>query len=86
VALKTVIDTFGMYAIEAYLLAQLTDVFSPTVVLNLDDATISRIAAESDESVAEREDLTKKLKVLDSTMKTMQRLRTITNAGRSSCI
>lgn len=75
-----------MYAIESCLLTKLTDVFNPTVVLNLDDATISRVAAESDESVAEREDLTKKLKVLDSTMKTMQQLRTILKAGRSLCV
>jgi hypothetical protein len=71
-----------MYAIDACLLTKLTDIFSPTVVFNLDDATISRIAAESGESIAEREDLTRKLKVLIETMKTLQWLRTIGNPGR----
>lgn len=82
VALKSVIDAFGMYATEACLLTKLTDIFNPTEVFKLDDAAISRIAAESDESVAEREDLTKKLNVLVPTMETLKRLRTIGNGGR----
>ncbi|KAK5044839.1 hypothetical protein LTR84_010377 [Exophiala bonariae] len=81
VALKSVIDTFGMYAVEACLMAKIGDIFTPMQVSMLDDAAINRIAAESDESIAEREDLTKKLKVLEQTMKTMERLRTFKDAG-----
>jgi len=49
--------------------------------VQLDDATVGRIAAESEESIVEREDLTKKLKILGQTMDTLKRLRTIRHAG-----
>lgn len=73
-----------MYAIEACLLVNLTNLFNPEVVFNLDDATISRIAAESEDSVLLRDEFTRKLKVLNSTMKTLQRLRSIRDSGSCS--
>jgi hypothetical protein len=74
VALKTVIDAFGMYAIEASLLGNLTTVFNPEVVVNLDDVTITKIASESAESIVEREELEKQLSTLEYSLKTFQRM------------
>ena len=70
-----------MYAIEACLLDQLAAVFRPEIVLELDETTIVKIAGESSESVAEREDLQKKLKVLEDTMLTLRRLKSFTGSG-----
>lgn len=70
-----------MYAIEACLLEGLPGIFRPEIVLELDDATITKIAGESAESVAEREELQKKLKVLNETMTTLRRLKTFTGSS-----
>jgi hypothetical protein len=70
--LKSIIDNFGIYVIEESLLVKLPKIFMPAEVSKLDDATISRLASESEESVLEREDLTRKLKILEQTMKTME--------------
>ncbi|KIW23993.1 uncharacterized protein PV07_09733 [Cladophialophora immunda] len=76
VALKSVIDSFGVYAVEQCLLNELPEIFKPEIVFTLDDAMVTRIAGESLESLAEREKLNKKLKVLQDTMTTLRRLRT----------
>jgi hypothetical protein len=81
VALKSVIDAFGMYAVEACLLDGLADIFAPETVYTLDDETITKIAGESVDSTVEREDLQKKLKVLQETMVTLRRLKTFTTSG-----
>ncbi|KAJ9610876.1 hypothetical protein H2200_005653 [Cladophialophora chaetospira] len=76
VALKTIVDSFGIYAVEECLLNKLPELFEPGTVFKLDDGLVTRIAGESSESLAEREELDKKLKVLEDTMKTLRRLRT----------
>ncbi|KAJ9607880.1 hypothetical protein H2200_007959 [Cladophialophora chaetospira] len=75
VALKTVIDAFGMYAIEATLLEKLFSVFEPEVVFDLDDETVSKVASESSESLRQREELESKLSTLQQSLKTLQRLK-----------
>ena len=65
-----------MYAVEACLLEGLPDIFTPEIVYQLDDETVTRIAGESPDTVVEREDLQKKFKVLDETMVTLRRLKT----------
>ncbi|OAG40182.1 hypothetical protein AYO21_05660 [Fonsecaea monophora] len=77
VALKSIIDSFGVYAVEQCLLNELPDIFKPGMVFQLDDVMVTRIAGESPESQAEREGLNKKLKVLGDTMATLRRLRTV---------
>ena len=72
-----------MYAIEACLLDDLPQIFGPEIVYDLADETIAKIAGESLESVAEPEDLHKKLKVLEETMVTLRRLRTFPGRGTS---
>ncbi|KAK5193532.1 hypothetical protein LTR99_007084 [Exophiala xenobiotica] len=84
VALKSIIDSFGMYAVEACLLEELPEIFRPEIVFELDDETITKIAGESAESIMEREDLQKKLKILEDTMLTLRRLKTFTGSAETS--
>lgn len=73
-----------MYAVEACLLEELPEIFRPEIVFNLDDETITKIAGESPDSIMEREDLQKKLKVLEDTMLTLRRLKTFTSSAENS--
>lgn len=70
-----------MYAVEACLLDGLADIFTPETVYTLDDETITKIAGESVDSAVERDDLQKKLQVLEETMVTLRRLKTFTSSG-----
>jgi len=70
-ASKNLISAFNYYAIEASLLKKLPDIFSPETVLRLSDDELRSIAAESKQSINERESLTKKLAALKDTQKTL---------------
>ncbi|ETN44121.1 uncharacterized protein HMPREF1541_10671 [Cyphellophora europaea CBS 101466] len=74
VSFKTLIDAFGIYAVEACLLSKIPSVFTPETVLKLDDSAVQAIAGESQESLTERESLTKKLLILKDTQKILHRL------------
>jgi hypothetical protein len=78
VALKSVVDAFSMYAVEACLLKQLPNVFPPRIAYDLEDATVTRIAGESEECTLEREDLVTKERVLEKSMITLRRLKSFT--------
>jgi hypothetical protein len=82
VAMKSVIDSFGIYAVEECLLKELANLFTPQTVLQLDDSVVSNIAGESEESLAEREDLNRKLKVLEMTMTTLRRMKNFKRSGK----
>lgn len=81
VALKNIIDAYSIYAVETSLLLKLPEIFTPAVIYELDDDFITKIAAESPEVTTERINVNKKLKVLQQTMNTLQRLRTINISG-----
>ncbi|KAI2779924.1 P-loop containing nucleoside triphosphate hydrolase protein [Daldinia loculata] len=74
VALKQIVDDFSKLAIEACLISKLPGLFTPEVVFELSDDTVSRIAAESWETADERQFLTDKMNVLSSGMTELQRL------------
>jgi hypothetical protein len=75
-----------MYAIEASLLEALPVLFQAESVLELDNAAVTRIAGESAETVAEREDLKKQEVVLEEAMITLRRLKAFTASGKcDSC-
>ena len=59
---------------EACLLSKIPSVFTPETVLKLDDSAVQAIAGESQESLTERESLTKKLLILKDTQKILHRL------------
>ena len=60
--------------IEVCLLEKLPGLFDPEVVLGLGKDAITRIAGESEESIEERNVLTKKLAALKETQKMAYRL------------
>ena len=74
VALKKVVDDIGVLAIEECLMQQLPTLFMPETIFDLDDNVIRRIAAESDESVAERERSTRRLRILETGLRDLGRL------------
>ena len=49
VAIKVLVDNVAVQAIEACLMTHLPDIISPTSVMQMNDETIRRIAAESEE-------------------------------------
>lgn len=72
--MKTMVDDFSVLAIEKCLVKRLPDLLSPETIVGLDDATISSIAAETEESRIERSRATEKLKVLESTLVVLRSL------------
>ncbi|KAL2048580.1 hypothetical protein N7G274_000492 [Stereocaulon virgatum] len=64
VALRRFTDDIAIEAVEAKLLSPLGDVFSPVAVSAMPAELITRIAGESEENRAQREQLTKQLDVL----------------------
>ncbi len=76
------IDAFGMYAIEATLLEKVSSVFEPEIIFDLDEETIAKVAAESKDSILEREELERTLSTLQKSLKTLQRLKILSLPGR----
>ncbi|KAI6081332.1 P-loop containing nucleoside triphosphate hydrolase protein [Hypoxylon rubiginosum] len=74
VALKEVVDDFSKLAIEACLISKLPELFTPEIVYDLSEDTVSRITAESLEKAEERRFLTEKKEILSSGMVELLRL------------
>ena len=72
--MKVLVDVFSVLTIEKCLLEKLPDIFCPQVVFGLEDSVLESIAAETEESKMERASSTKKLAVLEATLKILQRL------------
>jgi GTP-binding protein EngB required for normal cell division len=77
VAQKKIIDDFSVLAIEACFIQQLPSLFSPTDVINIDDATVSALASESEESSKERTRCSEKLQVLEDGLRALQNVQNI---------
>ncbi|KAI9774215.1 MAG: hypothetical protein M1839_001761 [Geoglossum umbratile] len=73
VALKRFIDDIAIEAIESKLISPLGDIFSPVTVITMSDDLVTRIAGESEENRAQREQLTKQLDVLTKGSDTCKR-------------
>jgi hypothetical protein len=74
VALEFLVDDFGVHTVEECLLEGLPSIFSPELVLGLDETMVENIAAETEESKTERASSTKKLQILEATLKILHRL------------
>ncbi|KAI4709423.1 hypothetical protein J4E89_006172 [Alternaria sp. Ai002NY15] len=72
VALKRLIDDFAVLAVEACFIQELPTLFSPTDVMDLDDATVTALASESEESAGERKRFSDKLRILESGLRALQ--------------
>ncbi|WEW59424.1 hypothetical protein PRK78_004896 [Emydomyces testavorans] len=74
VAMKMVVDNFAVLAIERCILEKLPNIFTPEVVLNLNEKTLQNIAAETEESKIERSRNLAKLESLRSGLHILTRL------------
>jgi hypothetical protein len=68
--MKTVIDNIATQAIEWCLIADISDLMSPSYVLQMDEELVRRIAAESPYNQSLRENTQRKLAVLQIGLKT----------------
>lgn len=73
VALKRFIDDIAIEVIEAKLISPLYDIFSPITVTSMPADLVTRIAGESEENRAQREQLTRQLDVLMKGSETCKR-------------
>ena len=78
VAIKTLIDDLSVLAQERCLLQQLPDMFSPKFVVGLGDATMEKVAAETDDSKQDRLKTEEKLKVLQTGLVTIKKNAALT--------
>ena len=69
--MKTLVDNFSVLAVEKCTLGNLDHVLSPNIVMKLSDELVSSIAAESEESMLERQRTTEKLKTLKEGLTTL---------------
>lgn len=72
-ALKCFVDNVTVLVIEACLMKNLGAVFSPVLIMQMDENLIRTIAAESQENQDQRELLTRKKTVLSSGLEICQR-------------
>ena len=80
--MKVMVDNFAVLGIESCVLDRLFDMFSPDIVLELDDSLIRNVAAETEESQLERARTIKKLKCLEAGLQTLNRLNRNKPAGQ----
>lgn len=81
VALKVLVDNVAVLGIEQCLLSGLADIFSPNVVMMVPDQLLQEVAAETEDSQAERKRLKHKLGVLEVGLKSLNRLNRHKPAG-----
>jgi hypothetical protein len=74
VALKFVIDDFSIHAVEECLLNKIPGIFTPEIVISLEDAIIEDIAAETEESKVERSNTVNKKQILERALVVLHRL------------
>ena len=72
--MKLLVDNFSVLAVESCILSVIPNILSPSTVMELDDDTITKIAAETEDSLATRHQATRKLETLKSGLKTLNRL------------
>lgn len=81
VALKRFVDDIANEAVESKLMLSLLDIFSPVAVFNMDGKIVTRIAGESEENRSLREQLNRKLQVLNRGTETCQQFVGIRGHG-----
>ena len=72
-ALKTFVDNVAVQVVESLLIGDMWSIFSPSDIGQMPAALISKIAAESTESQALRQQLDRKLETLERGLKICQR-------------
>ena len=80
--MKTLVDNFSVLAVENCVISDLANCLSPEKVMKLDDALVSNIASETEESQIERRRTTEKLRTLNEGMLTLNRFSRHKLAGQ----
>ena len=75
VALKTFVDNVSIQVVEGLLISDLWSIFSPINVGQMSSNLVTKIAGESTESQALRQQLSRKLQTLERGLETCQRHR-----------
>ena len=73
-ALKTFVDDISILAVERFLLKKVPELLFPKTIVSLDDAQISSMAAETEDSRNDRTQTNRKLKVLTNAHLTLRNL------------
>lgn len=73
VALKTFVDNITVQVVENLLINDLWELFSPVDVGSMPSETVAKIAEETSESQALRQQLTRKLAILEKGLEVCQR-------------
>jgi len=73
VVMKLVVDNMATQCVEDMLMRVIPDLFSPTVVMEMDISMVHLIAQESDENSLHREKLLEMAKVLEAGQETCRR-------------
>ncbi|KAI4161555.1 MAG: hypothetical protein L6R39_000045 [Caloplaca ligustica] len=81
VAMKVLIDNFSVLAVEKCMLSDLADILSPDSVMKLGDELVSAIAAESENSMLERQRTTKALSKLQEGLVALKRFNRLRSTG-----
>lgn len=83
-ALKTFVDNVAIQVVEGILVAETWSILSPIDVGQMPPNLVSKIAAESTEAQELRQQLERKLHILENGMEICQRHSTHTNIGGNS--
>ena len=82
--MKRFIDDIVIGVIEVQLIHSLSDIFSPVAVFDMPSDLVTRIAGESEENCALREQLSKKLHILMKGLETCKRFVGVRTFGEKA--
>lgn len=71
--MKSIIDNIATQAVETLLVGKLGDLLSPACIMKMKPDLVSKIAAESSDNQSQREQLTRKLVVLQAGLETCKK-------------
>lgn len=86
VALKRLIDDVAAEIVEVKLVSKLHDIFSPMAVISMPANLVAAIAGESEQTRAEREQLTRQLDVLTKGSEICKRFSIMKDIGKGSSL
>jgi hypothetical protein len=84
VAMKRFIDDIAIQVVEFKLIAALGEIFSPVKVFCMDSGLVTLIAGESEENRTTRQELTKKLGILQAGRDTCKRFINVRLVGKKA--
>ena len=73
--MKKIVDDISVLAVEARLIQELPCLFSPADVINIDDATVTALASESEDTTTERTRCVEKLRILGDGLRDLQNIQ-----------